>query len=76
MTEQLILQVGGMTCIGCEARMGKVLGRLDGMRTATADHQAGEVRVVFDPDQTSPASIGAAITGAGYEVGGEAEGPR
>ncbi len=73
MTNQLVLQVGAMTCTGCEARMGKVLGRLDGVRTAAADHQAGQVRVVFDPDQTSPASIGAAITAAGYQVNGEAE---
>ncbi len=71
MINQLVLQVGGMTCTGCEARVGKVLSRLDGVRSATADHQAGEVRVVFDPDQTSPAFIGAAITGAGYEIGSE-----
>ena len=74
MTKQLVLQVGGMTCTGCEARVGKVLGRLDGVRATTADHTAGEVRVLFDPEQTSPTSIGAAIAGAGYEVTGSAEG--
>lgn len=74
MNKELLLEVGGMTCTGCEARVGKVLGRLDGVRTTTADHTAGEVRVVFDPDETSPASIAAAITGAGYEVTGPAEG--
>ncbi|MBW3610489.1 MAG: cation transporter [Actinobacteria bacterium] len=76
MTNQLVLQVGGMTCTGCEVRVGKVLGRLDGVRTAAADHQAGEVRVLFDSDQTSPASIGAAITAAGYQVNGEAKDSR
>ncbi|MBW3651218.1 MAG: cation transporter [Actinobacteria bacterium] len=68
MTEELVLEVGGMTCTGCEARVGKVLDRLDGVRSATADHQAGKVRVLFDPAQTSAGSIGEAITGAGYEV--------
>lgn len=71
MTKQLVLQVGGLTCTGCEARVGKVLSRLDGVHTVAADHQAGEVRVVFDPDQTSPDFIGAAITGAGYEIASE-----
>lgn len=69
MNEQLVLRVGGMTCTGCEVRVGKVLGRLDGVRSATADHQSGEVRVLFDPAQTSAKSIGAAIAGAGYEIG-------
>ncbi len=68
MTEELVLQVGGMTCTGCEARVGKVLGRLDGVRSATADHQAGQVRVLFDPARASAETIGDAITGAGYEV--------
>ncbi|MBW3579760.1 MAG: cation transporter [Actinobacteria bacterium] len=68
MTEQLVLQVGGMTCTGCEARVGKVLGRLDGVRSATADHQAGEVRVLFDSAQTSAQCIGTAITRAGYQI--------
>ena len=68
MTEELVLKVGGMTCTGCEARVGKVLDRLDGVRSAIADHQAGEVRVLFDPAQNSVESIGDAITGAGYEV--------
>ena len=71
MHEQLVLRVGGMDCSGCEARVGKVLGRLDGVRQATADHRSGEVRVLFDQGQTSAESIGAAITGAGYEIDSE-----
>lgn len=76
MTEQLLLQVGGMTCTGCESRVANVLGRLDGVRNTTADHQAGEVRVLFDPEQTSAEAIGAAIAGAGYQVSGQGEASR
>ncbi|HVL03834.1 MAG TPA: heavy metal-associated domain-containing protein [Acidimicrobiales bacterium] len=76
MTEQLLLQVGGMTCTGCESRVAKVLGRLDGVRNTTADHQAGEVRVLFDPEQTSAEAISAAIAGAGYHVSGQGEASR
>ena len=76
MTEQLLLQVAGMTCTGCEGRVANVLGRLDGVRNTTADHQAGEVRVLFDPEQTSAETISAAIAGAGYEVSGQGEASR
>lgn len=68
MTDQLVLQVGGMTCTGCESRIEKVLGRLDGVRSAAADRRSGEVRALFAPEQISPRSIGAAITEAGYEI--------
>lgn len=68
MTEQVLLQVGGMTCTGCEGRVANVLGRLDGVRNTSADHQAGEVRVLFDPEQTSVEAIGDVITRAGYQV--------
>ncbi len=76
MAEQLLLQVGGMTCTGCESRVQKVLGRLDGVRSTTADHRAGEVRVLFDPEQTSPEAIGDAVTAAGYEINRTLEGSR
>jgi hypothetical protein len=53
----------GATRIRCAAgpsqplassRVQKVLGRLDGVRGTIPDHGAGEVRVLFDPEQTSP----------------------
>ena len=68
MTEQLVLHVGGMTCGGCENRVEKVLGRLDGVRSATADHRAGRVRILVDPTRTSVGAVVEAITTAGYDV--------
>ncbi len=76
MVEQLVLQVGGMTCTGCESRIEKVLGRVDGVRSAGADHRSGEVRVLFDSEQGSVQNIGAVITKAGYEITSDAEGSR
>ncbi|MBW3607756.1 MAG: heavy-metal-associated domain-containing protein [Actinobacteria bacterium] len=57
-----------MTCGGCERRVEKVLGRLDGVRSATADHGAGQVRIVVDPARTSVGAVVDAITTAGYDV--------
>jgi copper chaperone len=76
MNDQLVLYVAGMTCTGCESRIGNVVGRLDGIRSTMADHRSGEVRVLFDPDQTSVDDIGAAITKAGYDVTSGKEGSR
>ena len=68
MTEQLILHVRGMTCGGCERRVETVLGRLDGVRSATADHRAGQVRMLVDSAQTPVSALVEAITTAGYDV--------
>ena len=68
MTEQLVLNVEGMTCGGCESRVENVLGRLDGVRSATADHRAGRVRILVDPARTPVAAVVEAITTAGYDV--------
>lgn len=68
MTEQLVLHVGGMTCGGCENRVEKVLGRLDGVRSATADHRLGQVRVLVDPARTPVDAVVEAIRTAGYDV--------
>ncbi len=76
MAEQLLLQVGGMTCTGCESRVQKVPGRFDGVRSTTADHRDAEFRVLFDPEQTSPEAIGDAVTAAGYEINTTLEGSR
>jgi copper chaperone CopZ len=57
-----------MTCTGCEGRIQKVLKRLDGIRSTTADHRSGQVRVRFDSEQTSAQDIAASITNAGYEI--------
>lgn len=68
MAEDVTLQVEGMTCTGCEQRLGKALRRVDGVREATADHRSGQVRVRFDPAVTDRAALAAQIDIAGYSV--------
>ena len=74
MVENVTLQVEGMTCIGCEQRVGKVLRRMAGVREATADHRTGQVRVRFDPAMTDRAALEARINTAGYQVTDEQQG--
>ena len=64
----LRLQVQGMSCAGCEQRIGTALRRLDGVVEATADHVIGEVRLRFDPTSTDRAAVVDRIVLAGYTV--------
>lgn len=66
--EELVLNVSGMTCDGCEQRIRSALGRLDGVRVSAADHRSGEVRVLLDPQRASTVEVQAAIADAGYEA--------
>ncbi|MGI8810502.1 MAG: heavy metal translocating P-type ATPase [Acidimicrobiales bacterium] len=58
------LQIGGMTCASCAARIEKRLNRLDGV-TATVNY-ATEHATVQIPDGTAPADVIAAVEAAGY----------
>lgn len=62
------VQVAGMTCTGCEQRIGTALRRIDGVREVTADHTTGEVAVRFDPRTTDPVAVRERIALAGYTV--------
>jgi Cu+-exporting ATPase len=66
--QQLEFHVTGMSCRACERRIEKALSRVDGIARSTADHQAGRVRVVFDPTRTSKEAVRSCIEHAGYEV--------
>ena len=58
------LDIGGMTCASCAARIEKRLNRLDGVR-ATVNY-ATEHATVQIPEGTVPADVIAAVEAAGY----------
>ncbi|MEO3936863.1 cation transporter [Dermatophilaceae bacterium Soc4.6] len=58
----------GMSCAGCEQRIGTALRRLDGVAEATADHLTGEVRLRFDSASTDRGAVVDRIVLAGYTV--------
>jgi len=63
------LEVGGMTCPTCEARLEGAIGLLQGVRSVQADHRSGSVQVEFEgsPDESG---LRLAIEDAGYELEG------
>jgi len=68
MTEMLQLTVTGMTCGGCEAAVTRVLSRVAGVESVTADHNANMVGVTFDPERVTQTVIRQEIEGLGYDV--------
>lgn len=65
---QTTLRVDGMACDGCERTVTDALEALEGISSATADHESDRVRVEHDPSTVDESAIGDAIEDAGYEV--------
>ncbi|MFO1303850.1 MAG: heavy metal translocating P-type ATPase [Burkholderiales bacterium] len=64
-TERIDLGLTGMTCAACAARIEKTLNRLPGV-AANVNFATETARVGFDPAQTTPDQLIAAVTRAGY----------
>ena len=63
---ELDLGVEGMTCGSCAARVEKVLGRHDGVRSASVNFATGKAHVAFDPTEVDLDELTAAIDKIGY----------
>ncbi|MET3808397.1 Cu+-exporting ATPase [Nakamurella sp. UYEF19] len=62
--EQIDLQIGGMTCASCAARIEKKLNKLDGVR-ATVNYSTEKAQVSF-PATVLPADLVAEVVKIGY----------
>lgn len=68
MSETHELHVTGMTCGGCENAVRRAVGKLPGVTSVTASHQAQRVEVTFDPSRIDLDAIRRQITTLGYVV--------
>ena len=62
------IPVEGMTCAACAVRIGKGLGKLDGVEQADVNLAAGRATVRFDPARTDRVELAAKIESLGYHV--------
>jgi len=60
------LQIGGMTCASCSARIEKVVGKLAGVSSAAVNLTTERAVIVFDPAQVSLAELIARIEKIGF----------
>jgi Cu+-exporting ATPase len=65
---RLELDVSGMTCAACAARIQTVLGRLPGVQSAEVSFATASARVRLDPALASPQQVIAAVARAGYQA--------
>ena len=64
--ERIDLEVTGMTCAACAARIEKRLNRLEGVR-ASVNYATDKARVELDPDHAvTPEELVAVVEGLGY----------
>ncbi len=64
----LILNVTGMSCMGCVNSVKKLVSVLPGIANIEIDLASGRVEVKHDPAQTDAAAIRAAIEDGGYGI--------
>ena len=70
---EVTLDVGGMTCEGCENAIQANVENLQGIASVESSFEEGWTKVKYDGNQTSRGDIEAKITETGYEVLGEME---
>jgi copper chaperone len=66
--ERIELKVEGMTCGGCVKSIQNALNARDGVASATADLDAKQVAIEFDPAVIQQADLVEAIEDAGFDV--------
>lgn len=66
--ETIVLNVKGMTCMGCVCSVRNVLEPISGVSSVDVALEKGQVAIQYDPVQAGPAQFKAAIEYAGYEV--------
>jgi copper chaperone len=67
---EVTIDVGGMTCDGCEKAIKASVEKLDGIAGVESSHEEGWTKVKYDKSQTSVEDIEGKITDTGYEVKG------
>lgn len=66
--KQITLNVAGMMCGHCEARVQDALNKLDGIKECKADSQTNQVHLSYEEDIIKEAEIIDAIEACGYDV--------
>jgi len=62
------LNINGMTCKHCVAKVEKALNEVDGVWSASVDLEGGTADVDFDDRKAAPEALAEAVTAAGYEA--------
>ena len=64
--ERLLFTVGGMHCASCSARIERVVGGMEGVRSVAVNLAAETMDLDFDPAQVSPEEVSRRVAGLGF----------
>ena len=62
------LDIGGMTCAACSARVQRALERTEGVDQAAVNLMTNSAAITYDPGRTSPQQLIAVVERTGYEA--------
>lgn len=62
------LRVEGMHCNGCESRIRRVVGAMEGVAEVEPDHVKGEVGLRYDESKVALGELKARLERIGFEV--------
>lgn len=62
------LKVQGMTCSACANRIERVVGKLDGVNSATVNFASEKLAISLDEEKTKLSSVKSAVEKAGYSI--------
>lgn len=65
-SEEVVLDIEGMTCASCATTVRKALMQLDGVLDAEVTYTPAQARVRYDPGRVSEAALTTATRNAGY----------
>ncbi len=65
---EIILEVEGMTCTGCEGLIQRRVAEIPGVESVKADHLSHEAVIVYDKSVTDVQALAKTIEEAGYKV--------
>jgi len=63
-----ILNISGMTCMGCVGSIENVLKEITGVSGADVSLENKQVKIQYDPEKTNINQFKEAIVGAGFEI--------
>ncbi|MDR3092085.1 MAG: cadmium-translocating P-type ATPase [Clostridiales bacterium] len=63
-----VLDIRGMTCAACAARIERALNKMDGVETASVNFAAEKASVSFDPGTVRFSAVKAAVEKLGYKA--------
>ena len=63
-----ILNISGMTCMGCVTSIKKVLEEIAGVSDSDISLKKEQAKIQYDPEKTNINKLKEAIVGAGFEI--------